>query len=206
MTNAYYNKTIALAGVQQSLYDIQQIAWSGQCNFDELDTCLSSLFVRNPNNYDEVFGEVQNLRSGLNALKVSFTQKRDKEALERTRYMVSLMMLAKKIRTSESLSQQIGTTLSLLEEAAQDIENQRDYIIQRLAQLYQNAISVLTPRIIIYGKPKLLDDQNNAAMIRALLLAGLRSVILWYQAGGSQTSLLLGKNKYLQSIEQLLDS
>jgi high frequency lysogenization protein len=205
MTNqAYINKTIALAGVQQCLHQVQKIAWTGEYDDHDVDTCLASLFVLNPSNYADVYGSCQNLRTGLESLQMSFTEKRNKEAIERTRYMVSLMLLAKKVQASEQLLQQISTTLSLLEEAATDIENQREYICQRIAQLYQNAISNLTPRVIVYGKTELLSEPENAAIIRSLLFAGLRAIILWHQAGGGQINLLLGKAKYLQTIQQLL--
>lgn len=205
MTNqAYLNKTIALAGAQQCLTQVQNIAWTGQCDYPDIDTCLSSLFILNPSSYADVYGGTDNLRTGLESLQTSFTNKRNKEAIERTRYMVSLMLLAKKVQASPSLLQQISTTISLLDEAASDIENQREHIIQRVAQLYQNAISNLTPRVIVYGKTELLGDKDNAAVIRSLLFAGIRSIVLWYQAGGGQFNLLLGKAKYLQTIQKLL--
>ena len=200
----YYNKTIALAGVQLCLTQVQKIAWTGDYSAADINTCLSSLFVRNPDNYAEVFGDIHQIQTGLQALKTSFTDKRDKEALERTRYMINLLLLAKKVQASDTLLQQIGTTLSLLEEAASDMNNQREYVVERLAQLYQNAISSMTPRVIVYGKTEILNQAQNAALIRSLLLAGLRSVILWYQAGGNQINLLLGKNKYVNTIDQML--
>ena len=206
MTSEYINKTIALAGIHQALLQVQNIAWHDQFNESEIDVCLASLFQRDPDSYVDVFGNLFNIRSGLNALKQSFTNKRDKEALERARYMVNLMMLSKNIKNNSQLSEQIGTTLSLLEEAAEDMPQQRNYIIERLAQLYQNAISPLNPRVIVYGEPANLQPEKNAAAIRALLLAGLRSCLLWYQAGGYQFNLLLGKNRYLATIDHLLES
>ena len=200
----YDNKIIALAGAQQSLCAVQDIAWTGNYSQTDIDVCLQSIFIRDPDDYLEVFGNIENIQSGLRALRTSFKDKRNKEAVERTRYMVSLMLLSKKIQPDDSASQQIGTTLSLLDEAAADFANQRDYIIERLAQLYQNTISNLTPRIIVYGKPEILDNQENAAAIRALLLASLRAIVLWYQAGGSQLNLLTGKSRYLQHIDNLL--
>ena len=200
----YKNKTIALAGAQQALCAVQDIAWKGSYSQSDFDTCLQSIFVRDPENYESVFGNVQNIQSGLRALRTSFKDKRNREAVERTRYMVSLMLLSKKVQPESSLAQQISTTLSLLDEAAKDFENQRSYIIERLAQLYQNTLSKMTPRIIVYGKPEILDNQENAAAIRALLLAGLRAIVLWYQAGGNQLNLLTGKSRYLQQIDKLL--
>ena len=204
MDNSYNNKTIALAGAQQSLCAVQDLAWKGSYSQSDFDVCIHSIFIRNPDNYQEVFGNTRNIQSGLQALRTCFKDKHDKQAIERTRYMVSLMLLSKKIQPDNTLGQQIGTTLSLLDEAASDLENQREYIIERLAQLYQNTLSKLTPRIIVYGQPEILDNQENAAAIRALLLAGLRAVVLWYQAGGNQLNLLTGKSRYLQHIDKLL--
>ncbi len=133
------------------------------------------------------------------------TNRHDKQALERARYMINLMMLSKNIRDNKELGKQIGTTLSLLEEDAGNLQDQRDYIIERIAQLYQNAISPLTPRVIVYGDPQILKDDANAAAIRAMLFTGLRAALLWYQAGGSQLNLLLGKSKYLKTINQILN-
>ena len=187
-----------------SAYAPYKTAWKGSYSQNDFDVCIKSVFVRNPNNYQEVYGNTDNIQTGLRALRTCFKDKHDKPAIERTRYMVSLMLLSKKIQPENTLGQQIGTTLSLLEEAATDLVNQREYIIERLAQLYQNTLSTLSPRIIVYGQPEILDNKQNAAVIRTLLLAGLRAVILWYQAGGSQLNLLTGKSRYLRQIDKLL--
>lgn len=204
MTTEYINKTIALAGMHQALSQVQQIAWEGRYDYPQIDVCLGSLFARNPDSYTDVYGSAHDLKPGLAALRTSFTQKHDKQALERARYMVNLMMLSKNIRDNKELGQQIGTTLSLLDEAANDLQDQRDYVIERIAQLYQNAISPLTPRVIVYGEPEILKVDANAAAIRSMLFAGLRAALLWYQAGGNQLNLLLGKSKYLSTIDQIL--
>ncbi len=206
MDSEYINKTIALSGIHQALLQVQTIAWDNQFNELEIDVCLASVFQRDPDTYMDVYGNAVNIRSGLVALKNSFTNKHDKQALERARYMVNLIVLSKNIRDNKKLGEQIGTTLSLLEEAATDITQQRDYIIERLAQLYQNAISPLTPRVIVYGEPSHLQIEGNAATIRTMLFCGIRACLLWYQAGGNQINLLLGKRKYLDTIDKLLDS
>ncbi len=204
MNQEIINKTIALSGIHQALINVQNIAWHGLHQHEDIDVCLYSLFQTDPESFAEVYGGIAHLRSGLQALRSSFTNKRDKLALERAKYMVSLMLLSKNLQKNKGLSDQVKTTLSLLEEASTQLDTQRDYIIERLAQLYQNAISPLTPRVIIYGEPQHLNIEKNAATIRALLLAGLRSCLLWYQAGGSQLNLLLGKNNTLKAIDQLL--
>ena len=205
MNSEYTNKTIALAGMHLALSQVQQIAWDAKYDYPSIDVCLNSLFARNPDTYAEVFGSINDLKQVLIALRTSFTDKHDKQALERARYMVNLMMLSKNIKDNSELGQQVGTTLSLLDEAGNNLQDQRSYIIERIAQLYQNTISPLTPRVIVYGDPQILKDGANAAAIRAMLFAGLRSALLWYQAGGNQLNLLLGKSKYLNTIDQMLD-
>ncbi|MDW3094460.1 MAG: DUF489 family protein [Gammaproteobacteria bacterium] len=49
-----------------------------------------------------------------------------------------------------------------------------------------------------------MKNDDNAAAIRAMLFAGLRAALLWYQAGGNQLNLLIGKSKYLKTIDQIL--
>ena len=200
----YENKTIALGGLQQTLRLVQDIAWNSAYDYPQIDACLTTLFKREPNTYIEVYGHIKHIQAGLTSLQKDFKDKRNKLALERSRYMVSLMILSKKVIKNSKLKEQLGTTLSLLEEAANDLDRQRDYLVERLAQLYRNTISRLDPRIIIYGEPQILSNDNNAAFIRTLLLAGLRSALLWRQAGGTHFDLLLCKSKYLSTIDQLL--
>ena len=69
------NKTIALAGMHLALNDVQRIAWHADYNFAEIDTSIRSLFVRDPKDFLDVYGSLENLRPGLNALKTSFREK-----------------------------------------------------------------------------------------------------------------------------------
>ena len=155
------NKTIALAGMHLALNDVQRIAWHADYHYADIDTSIRSLFVRDPKDYLEVYGSLENLKPGLTALNTSFREKHDKQALERARYMVNLMLLSKKVSKDNVLAKQVETTLNILEVAASDISNQRDYIIEKIAQLYQNTLSKINPRIIVYGKPENLNNNDN---------------------------------------------
>ena len=48
-----------------------------------------------------------------------------------------------------------------------------------------------------------LQNPRVANKIRALLLAGIRATLLWYQVGGSRWGLLWSRKKYLQSAQGL---
>ncbi|HLR87578.1 MAG TPA: DUF489 family protein, partial [Wenzhouxiangella sp.] len=45
---------------------------------------------------------------------------------------------------------------------------------------------------------------EKAAFVRAILLAGLRSAILWHQVGGRQWQLIFRRGKMLQEARSLL--
>jgi len=59
-------------------------------------------------------------------------------------------------------------------------------------------------RLSISGKPEFLKQPDKVAFIRALLLAGIRSAILWRQVGGRQWRLVFQRRRMLTQAEQLL--
>ncbi|MFT4730391.1 MAG: high frequency lysogenization protein [Granulosicoccus sp.] len=77
-------------------------------------------------------------------------------------------------------------------------------MISNLANLYRSSISQVSPRIMVSGDPDYLNDNNIASTIRASLLGGLRSVVLWRQCGGSRPKLILSRSQYLKHAESYL--
>lgn len=49
-----------------------------------------------------------------------------------------------------------------------------------------------------------LQDSRNADKVRALLLAGIRSAMLWRQLGGRRWQLLFSRRKLLDQLYPLL--
>ena len=62
-----------------------------------------------------------------------------------------------------------------------------------LSNIYQQTLSKFEPRIVVNGENKFLTDENHSSRIRTALFAGVRSVILWRQLGGSKLKLLFLK-------------
>lgn len=200
---AIQNKTIALAGVHLALTQIQRVAWHGSTDQQQLQTSLQSLFVDQPESYMSVYGSIEALRPGLLTLKESLTEIQKKAVLERYKYQKSLFSLTKKFSKNNYLVDQISTTLELIKNNEMVVDQEQE-LITRCAELYQNTLSTLQPRIIIYGQPDILAQSQQAATIRSLLLAGVRSTLLWYQAGGSGLTLAINRSSYLHSIDQFL--
>jgi len=59
---------------------------------------------------------------------------------------------------------------------------------------------------MIRGEQSHLLNENTAARIRTLLLAGIRSAVLWQQLGGGKWKLFLKRKKYVAVAENLLRS
>lgn len=77
-------------------------------------------------------------------------------------------------------------------------------IINQLADIYQQTISTLSFRIQVSGKPQYLKNTAIANTIRATLLAGIRSAVLWQQLGGRRWHFLIKRRKLAQDIQALL--
>ena len=70
--------------------------------------------------------------------------------------------------------------------------------------LYADTISQLKPRIMVQGNPHYLNQASVVAEIRALLLAAVRSAVLWRQLGGSYWDFLFSRKAMLETIERQL--
>ena len=77
-------------------------------------------------------------------------------------------------------------------------------ILAGLADIYSTTISTLSPRIMVRGEPLHLQNPENINRIRALLLAGIRSAMLWRQCGGRRLQILLGRKRLWRISDDLM--
>ena len=54
------------------------------------------------------------------------------------------------------------------------------------------------------GKPEYLKLERTVDWVRTLLMAGLRSAVLWDQLGGGRFELLLGRKRIINEAQALL--
>nr|WP_255210858.1 DUF489 family protein [Methylogaea oryzae] len=79
-----------------------------------------------------------------------------------------------------------------------------DSVVAELAGLYQQTISTLLPKVMVGGEPGYLRQTRNTDHIRALLLAGIRSAVLWRQSGGNRWKLFFQRRRVLDTAVSLL--
>jgi len=115
--------------------------------------------------------------------------------------MLSMLM---NVLNDHSTNEQLRRGIN--EAQALDFDVDDTVMINKLAELYRTCISHLSPRIMVSGDPDFLKDETVAATIRAGLLGGLRSVVLWKQCGGSRPKLILARTSYVRASEHWLRS
>ena len=77
-------------------------------------------------------------------------------------------------------------------------------VIANLADTYHTTISTISPRIMVNGDQSFLSAPDTINKIRALLLAGIRSAMLWKQCGGSRWRFIFFRRKIQKEAEFLL--
>ena len=197
------DQTIALTGLYQSLALVQNIAWEGDSSHSCMPPTIASVLKLNPTNYLDVYGSIENLQLGIQTLKIALQSKNEKHAIERTRYAINLMYLASKFAVSGNTVNSLSSQLERINNQYDSVEDSLEDITQDLGELYREYISPLGPKVIIEGDPVYLKTDNNASKIRALLLAGIRAIVLWKQANGKRWTLLLGRKSLLNNIHDM---
>lgn len=203
MTPSIENRAIAMAALFQCAELVRQVAWEGSADPAAFETCIKSLFTLEAEGIESIYGELSNLRLGFNVLEQQLGQQNTTREMEITRYVVTLLHLERRLRRRPDL-------VSTIQEGLQTAEKQFEFFsathantVARLAELYQNTISQMGPRIIVQGDQGHLSNPDNASRIRALLLAGIRAAVLWRQAGGSRWSLIFGRTKLVAAARRL---
>lgn len=188
--------TLAIAGVFQAAALVKQIATTGMANSAVIEASLETLFKFDAESVEDVYGGVAGVSAGIRELSQQVGSARGERDLEIMRYVVSLLVLEKKLSANKIMLEQLASTLENIKTGLDYFSLMHENTLLKLGQLYRDTISTLNPRIIVSGEQTHLSNEKNASRIRALLLAGLRSAILWRQCGGSRWSLLFNRKRY----------
>jgi high frequency lysogenization protein len=121
---------------------------------------------------------------------------------------VGLLQIEKKFRRAGALQERVGNRLQEISGSGADLNQheREDLQAHDISSLYSETISQISPRIVVNGKPQYLRNERTVDWVRTLLLAGLRSAILWNQMGGGRFELMFGRKKIMLEAESLLTS
>jgi len=197
-------RTMALAGVFQATELVRQAANHGTWSGYAASSCLGSLFKLEAESTEDIFGGVSKMRLGTETMLAVLQG--DNRYAETLAYAVGLLQIEKKFRRADKIQQEVGRQLETISRIGPDLEQheREDLQAHDISVLYSNTISKLSPRIVVNGRPQYLKNERTVDWVRTLLLAGLRSAILWNQLGGGRFELMFGRKNLIREAESLL--
>jgi len=199
------NQTLALAGIFQSVHLCKSLATTGTCDEEVLNGTLRSILTLSADRVIDAYGgSSRSIQKGLRVLKNQLAGSDQARDMDIARYGLALIQLGTNIQKDENTIEQLRIGISRAQSLDFDVTDPT--MISNFANLYRSSISHLSPRIMVSGDPEHLNDNQTASTIRAALLGGLRSVVLWRQCGGSRLKLVLNRGQYTRCASDYLNS
>lgn len=204
----YADLALALAGVCQSAKLVQQLAHQGRTNQQDLLVTLQTLLVTQPKEILDIYGgKLENLKLGLTTLLEQLNGQQGRLDAELSRYWLSLLALEHKLNDNADNKQQLAERIKYLPTQLTFHDGLTESsMLAVLAGIYTDLISPLGAKIQVKGLPTYLQQPDIQNQIRACLLAGIRSAVLWRQVGGSKWKLLFFRKKLVQAAQKLYSS
>lgn len=199
------NRALALAGVVQAAALVKNLAWQGSVNQDEFATCVYSIFQTHAPTVPAVYGEERKVLTGLQTLgNLLSDDKRNKDA-EIVRYTTAMLFLERLLVKNAKMLNTLQRGIDRAKSQALHFSNTHDNVIANLSSVYADTISTFKFRIHVHGNEMYLNTPNTVNKIRTILLAGIRSAVLWRQLGGSRWQLMFGKRALIQDVKDLIE-
>ncbi|SDY53294.1 high frequency lysogenization protein [Lysobacter sp. yr284] len=196
-------RVLALAGLAQALAQVRRIADTGQANASVLETALESVFRIDASSPSAVYGNVAQLRPGLVLVQDYFTSRSHDEHLPRL--ALAVLQLERRFVQDAAMADKVLGGIRAQADQAQRLGSSHPDVIAALGTLYADTLSHLRPRVLVQGNPHYLGQPGVVAEVRAVLLAAVRSAVLWRQLGGSYWDFLLRKRAMVDATEARLD-
>jgi high frequency lysogenization protein len=200
--NPMSDRVLALAGLIQALAQVRRIADTGQAHADVLTAALDSVFRIDADTAAQVFGGTQSLRPGLLLLREYFDGTMPDEQLPRL--ALAVIQLERRFVRDEDMASRVLTGIRAQSDTAGRLGSTHPDVLNALGALYADTLSHLRPRVLVQGNPHYLGQAAVVAEVRAVLLAAVRSAVLWRQLGGSLWDFLLRKREMGTAVRALL--
>jgi len=190
------DQTLALAGVLQAAYLVQQLARRGAADREPFAYSIASIFVIHAKTTATIYDGVAGISLGLKLVRDKLGDRNKPEYVELASYTRALIELAARLSKNDDLMARIGQAIQAIGSQVDSPDKinihaePSDKLIRDLAGLYQKTLNDMPPRVLITGERVYLDDPAITDKIRAVLLAGVRAAVLWHQVGGRRWHLL----------------
>lgn len=201
-----HDKTLALAGLFQATSLVRDVATTGNADSNDTEVCLKSTLELNPDDLNTIYGSPANLTTGLQLIISQLGSDDSKPDMDIARYTITLLHLERKLAKQPQMLERISEGIERVKQQLEHFPISHENIIANLAGVYADTISQIAPKIMVSGDNQFLGDINRANQIRALLLSGMRSAVLWRQLGGSRWQLLFQRRKLCEEARHILQA
>ena len=197
------DQTLGLAAMFRAVALALDLARTGRCDEALFEASLTSIFTIDAQHRDAALGGRASLRHGLRLL----AQHLDSQEIDQNLLGVigSINTLARKLRRQPGRQQQVREGIDAARRSVSNFGVGSDGAVARLAELYIECISSMSPRVMVPGDARYLSQERIANRVRALLLAAIRAAVLWQQHGGN-TFVLLWRRRALAEMARTLST
>ncbi|SJM96541.1 high frequency lysogenization protein HflD [Crenothrix polyspora] len=201
--NSLTNQTIALAGIAQAAALVDQLATTGTANAIALEASIGSILKIDSDSVVDVYGSLSGLKLGLEQMQTQMTGYKIPNH-QQARYAASIVYLETKLSGHKDMLKIIQTGISRAQAQSEQYGVLHENVIANLGDIYFNTVRTLAPPVMVNGEQAYLSRTDTTNKIRALLLAGVRSSLLWKQCGGARWKFLFHRKKIVAELQDLL--
>lgn len=202
MSHPPSDRVLALAGLVQALGQVRRIAENGASDPGLVQPLVESVFRIDAASPADVYGGAAGVQAGLRLLHGYFDKKPVDPAV--SRLALDVLQLERRFMADARTAAAVGEGIARLAPQAAAQGATHPDILTALGGLYAETISRLRPRLMVQGNPHYLGQPAVVAEIRALLMAAIRSAVLWRQVGGRYWDFLLQRRPMREAVLQHL--
>lgn len=206
MSGRLRNQVLALAGLFQAGYLVDRLANSGQVEALPFESTIGSILQLDPRTTEDVYAGVDGVRRGLQVLRDILGSAEEPHHGTVVRYVINLLHLERKLSGNKEMLMVLRARLEQANQQARHFDTTHENVLASLDSIYQDTLSTFTFRIQVTGESVYLRDDAVAHKVRALLLAGVRSAMLWRQLGGRRWHLLFRRRRLQETCAALLEA
>jgi high frequency lysogenization protein len=197
------DRVLALAGIAQALQQVRRIAETGHSEASVVRTAVDSVFRIDADSPQAIYGSASNVAPGLRLLHNYFRNQGQDEILPRL--ALAVLQLERRFVREHAVVEQVSQGIVRAQRQSAELgDSAHPDVLGTLGGLYADTISHLKPRVMVQGNPHYLGQAGVVAEIRALLLAAVRSAVLWRQTGGQYWDFLISRKAMIEAVDRQL--
>ena len=194
-----YDRVVALAGLLQAIAQVRRIAETGEADERVVATCVESLFRFDARTTADVYGGLECVRPGLLLLRDYLAGRSDDAAIPRV--ALAVLQLERRFVRDDAAVATVRGALQSQVAVCERLGATHPDVLAALGAIYAQTLSGMRPKVMVQGNPHYLGQAAVVSEVRALLLAAVRSAVLWRQRGGMLWEFAFGRRAMAAAVD-----